>query len=77
MSAQRKTLQQELREAAASVDSCRAVSELMVRAADRIDALHREMRDAEREFQREARDIAAETRWQVQAERDGDPYGTY
>lgn len=39
-----------------------------------IAAQRKERAEAEREFQREARDIAAEARWQ---ERQGDEYGSY
>jgi chromosome segregation ATPase len=42
-----------------------------------IEQLRRDMREQDREFQREARDIAAEVRWQAHAERDDVPYGTY
>lgn len=42
-----------------------------------IEQLRRDMREQDREFQREARDIAAEARWQAHAERDDVPYGTY
>lgn len=73
----RVTLVQELRAAADSGDLCDEISDLLRRAADRIELREREQREAEREFQRAARDIAAETRWQVQNERDGEPYGTY
>ena len=46
-------------------------------AIRQIESLHKEMRDQEREFQREARDIAAEARWQERNDADGHPYGTY
>ena len=51
--------------------------ETVVQAQARIESLQKELRDQEREFQREARDIASEAAWAVRAERDGDPYGTY
>jgi hypothetical protein len=41
-----------------------------------IESLHKEMRDQEREFQREARGIAAEAVWQERQSHDGD-YGSY
>jgi hypothetical protein len=37
----------------------------------------KDARDADREFSREAREIASEARWQAQNEADGVPYGTY
>jgi hypothetical protein len=43
-------------------------------AAVRIRNLIQEARETEREFQREARDIAAEARWQAS---QGDEYGAY
>lgn len=45
-------------------------------AIRRIESLQKELRDQEREFQREARDIAAEARWEERQSRDGD-YGSY
>lgn len=51
--------------------------EAALEAADTIERLRKELRDQEREFQREARDIASEARWSVQADADGHPYGTY
>ena len=42
-----------------------------------IETLRRDMREQEREFQREARDIAAEARWQERADRDGYGYGEW
>ena len=53
------------------------LAEAALQAADEIERLRKEMRDQEREFQREARDIAAEARFSAQAEADGVPYGTY
>lgn len=53
------------------------LAEAALQAADEIERLRKEMRDQEREFQREARDIAAEARFSAQAEADGRPYGTY
>jgi hypothetical protein len=41
-----------------------------------IETLRRDMREQEREFSREARDIAAEARWEERQSRDGD-YGSY
>jgi hypothetical protein len=43
-------------------------------ANEQIAALRKARDDDQREFQREARDIAAEARW---AERQGDEYGSY
>jgi histidinol dehydrogenase len=71
----RVSLMTELRTAAEAADQ--GTADLLRRAADRIDALHKEMSEAERDFQREARDIAAESRWDALNERNGDPYGTY
>lgn len=51
--------------------------EAALEAADTIERLRKELRDQEREFQREARDIAAEARFQERAEANGEPYGTY
>lgn len=39
-----------------------------------VTRLRREMREAEREFDREARDIAAEERWKAT---QGEEYGSY
>lgn len=41
-----------------------------------VERLRKEMRDNEREFQREARAIADEARWQERQRNDGD-YGSY
>jgi TATA-binding protein-associated factor Taf7 len=49
----------------------------VMQAIRTIESLRKELRDQDREFQREAREIAAEARWQERNERDGDPYGTY
>ncbi len=50
----------------------------LVREVDRLQAREKELlleaREAEREFQREARDIAAEARWEDQEETRGGHY---
>jgi hypothetical protein len=52
----------------------------IVAEVDRLNALveqqRKDAREAEREFQREARDIAAEASWQERQSHDGD-YGSY
>jgi hypothetical protein len=63
----RTSLQDQLLLAADDTKDATAAS-LMVKAADRISALEKELREQEREFQREARDIAAEARWEAAAE---------
>lgn len=76
----RKTLAERLRTGAE--DLCPLLAQagaraLLTEAADAIDHLHgvitrqrREANEAEREFQREARDIAAEARWQEREEQE-------
>jgi hypothetical protein len=71
------TLIERLRELSCSDKLTQGELETVVQALARIEFLQKELRDQEREFQREARDIAAEAAWAVRAERDGDPYGTY
>lgn len=67
----------ELNRSAESGDSDSGTSALMARAATLIQSLRKELRDNEREYQREAREIAAEARWQAQNEYNQEPYGTY
>lgn len=69
----RKTLAQRCR----TVPATGAASATLGEAADAIDYLHaqidrmrREAIEEQREFQREARDIAAEARWEARAEAD-------
>jgi DNA repair exonuclease SbcCD ATPase subunit len=45
-------------------------------AIRRIESLQKELSEREREFQREARDIAVEARWEERQSRDDD-YGSY
>lgn len=47
------------------------------RLTAQLNQSRKEANEAEREFAREARDIAAEARWSAQADADGLPYGTY
>lgn len=51
--------------------------ETVMAAINQIKSLRQELSEQELEFQREARDIAAEARWQARAEADDVPYGTY
>lgn len=73
----RKTLSKRLRETPATGEPSR----LMGEAADAIDHLHRQiaqlqqdMRDEQREAQRDARSAVAEARWQAS---QGEDYGSY
>jgi hypothetical protein len=73
----RKSLSARLRLGANELGPLSAAAALMTEAADAIDHLHgviarqrREANEAEREFQREARDIAAEARRQEREEQD-------
>lgn len=49
----------------------------VMQAIRTIETLRKDLREQEREFQREAREIAAEARWQERMDADGHPYGTY
>ncbi len=62
----RKPIVQRLRESGCA---------LCAEAADVIEQMRRDAREEQREFQREARDIAAEARWD--ALREADERGTY
>jgi len=81
----RKSIAARLRLAAAELGGPLSVAAvLMTEAAEAIDHLHgvidkqrREANEAEREFQREARDIAAEARWQERQEHDERGFGGY
>lgn len=63
----RQTLQDQLLLAADDTDDDIAAG-LMVKAADRISALEKEIQEQYREFQREAREIAEEARWEAKQE---------
>lgn len=67
-----KSIPVRLRERA---NGCDAELDVLLRlAADHIEQLQHDMREQEREFQREARDIAAEARWKAT---QGEDYGRY
>jgi hypothetical protein len=70
------TLIEQLRVLSTSDKLDRFEEETVRHAISRIEALQRELHEQEREFQREAREIAAEARWQERQDRDGD-YGSY
>ena len=53
------------------------LAEAALRAADEIERLRKELRDQEREFQREAREIAAEAAYEERCRASGEPYGSY
>lgn len=71
------TLIERLRELSCSVSLTQGELETVAQAVARIERLQKELRDQGREFQREAREIAAEARWQERNDADGHPYGTY